>query len=62
MEPPTYFLCASCGCEVRVDYCSPWFGLCEFCEEQCRETVVSWPVSRSTPGIKEMLNGRNNGK
>jgi hypothetical protein len=43
-EPPTYFLCASCGCEVRVDYCSPWFGLCEFCEEQCQAAVVSWPV------------------
>jgi hypothetical protein len=44
MEPPTYFLCASCGCEVRMDYYAPWFGLCEFCEEKCRETVVSWPV------------------
>jgi hypothetical protein len=37
METPTYFLCASCGCEVRVDYCSPWFGLCEFCEERVQQ-------------------------
>lgn len=43
MVTATTFLCASCGVEVRMDWCAPAFGLCEACEERIQQTPVSWP-------------------
>jgi hypothetical protein len=43
-HPLSFSLCASCGSEVRMDYLSPLFGLCEFCEERVQQETVKWPV------------------
>jgi len=38
----TSFLCASCGVEVRMDWISPCFGLCEACEERVMQEPLSY--------------------
>lgn len=42
MIAQTVYLCASCGCEVRMEWAAPAFGLCEACEEKAMAADTSW--------------------
>ena len=46
MVTATTSLCASCGAEVRMDWCGPAFGLCEPCEDRIQQGPVSWPAAK----------------